>query len=150
MAAVARWAAPERARSARARVRSDTRRPARSPPAPSRSHRLAYAIEGDRLCRGVVEHAALDAAHHVHLARLAVEAQGQRVAAAGHRQRLRTDRALHAGDTLGLLGTQAQTPAHAVLGDHQAHVAEFLMALVRGVDDLHAVPDIEVVRLVVV
>ena len=46
-------------------------------------------------------------AHDMHLARLAVKAQGEFFAAIDELQRLGPDQALHAGDALGLFGAQA-------------------------------------------
>ena len=86
----------------------------------------------------------------MHLAGLAVEAQLQHLVAVLDRQRLGADGALHAGDALGLLRAQAEREAHAVLGDHQAGVAERLVALVGGLDDLDAVAGVEVACLRVV
>ena len=85
----------------------------------------------------------------MHLARLAVKPQGQFLVAVDEGEGLGPDGALHAGDPLGLLGAQAHGPAHAVLGDHQTDFAGFLVALVGGGDDVHAMFAVEVTRRVV-
>ena len=86
----------------------------------------------------------------MHFAGLAVEAQLQRVVAMPQHQRLGADGALHAGHALGLLGAQAQAEAHAVLGDHQAGLAQGLVALVGGIDHLHTMAGVEITRGMVV
>ena len=69
--------------------------------------------------------------------------------AAGQHHRLGAYLPHHALHALGLLGAQAQREAHAVLGDHQADFAFFLVAFVGRADHLDAVPGVEVAGLVV-
>ena len=96
----------------------------------------------------LVEDVALHLADDVHLARLAVELQGQHLVAVDQLHRLHLG--AHAGDALGLLGAQVEGEAQAVLGDHHRHFAVFLVGFVGGVDQLHAVAMVEVAGLLVV
>jgi hypothetical protein len=71
------------------------------------------------LPRLLLDHRRFDLAHHMHLARLAVEAQGEPFLALGDGHRLGAHGALHAGDTLGLFWGRGSRRI-AVLGcDHQ-------------------------------
>ena len=86
----------------------------------------------------------------MHLAGLAVEAQGHHLVAVADLQRLGLHLPLHPGHALGLLGAEAEREAHAVLGDHQADLARLGVALVGRLDDLHPVAGVEVACRVVV
>ena len=86
----------------------------------------------------------------VHLAGAAVEAQRQPLVAVDQRHRLGAHLALDAGDALGLLRAEAEGVAQAVLGDHQRHLAGFLVRLVGGLDQRDAVPGVERARRLVV
>ena len=96
-----------------------------------------------------MHHLALDFAHHMHLTRFAVKAQGELFLAVDEHQGLGLDGALHSGDTLGLLGAQAHREAYTVLGDHEADLAFFLMRFVGCVNHFDAMAHIKVMRLVV-
>ncbi len=106
-------------------------------------------VELDRRFGGGVEHAAFDLAHHMHFAGFAIKTQGQLFLAVDELQGFGPDGALHARHALGLFGAQAQGVAHAVLGDHQADFAFFLVGLIRCGNHLHAVFGVELAGFVV-
>ena len=97
----------------------------------------------------LVQYRALHLADDVHFAGLAVKAQRQFFFAIDQLQRLGLDRALHANHALGLFGAQTHGKTHAVLGDHQADFTFFFLALIRSINHLDAMLDIEVMRFLV-
>ncbi len=90
----------------------------------------------------------LDLAHHVHLARFAIELQRQYLVAVDQLHRCHLG--LHPGHTLGLFRAQVERETQAVLGDHHRHFAGFFMGFERRVDQLDAVTIVEVAGLLVV
>ena len=79
----------------------------------------------------------------MHLAGLAVEAQGERFITMLQHQWVGAYGALHASNALGLFRAQAQAEAHAVLRDHQADFAQLLVAFIGGLHHLDAVLGVE-------
>lgn len=95
-----------------------------------------------------VEDVAFHLADDVHLARLAVELQGQYFVAVNqlHRRHL----GAHAGHALGLFRAQVEGETQAVLGDHHRHFTGLFVGLIGRIDQLHAMTVIEVAGLLVV